>query len=269
MAARKKAAGATNEGSPAHLRAEGIRFLRALKRANRRDPVEAREWFGANKKTWERELKQPMLAIITAVTEAMAEFAPEHVRPAEKCFFRIYRDTRFSADKRPYKEHVAAWWSHRGLEKTSGAGFYFHVAPDEVTVAAGAYMPGKEQLEAIRNWLLEHHGEFRGLMEARAVKKTFEEFEGNALTRAPKGYPTEHPGLDLIRCRQWGLATTLPVEAALESGFAGEITGRFRLAAPVVEALNGAILSGAGAGGEAGRRVLLGFGDEPKSVKNR
>jgi uncharacterized protein (TIGR02453 family) len=68
-----------------------------------------------------------MLAIIRKVTDAMVDFAPAFVRPAEKCLFRIYRDTRFSANKLPYKTHVAAWWSHQGLEKTSGAGYYFHV----------------------------------------------------------------------------------------------------------------------------------------------
>ncbi len=232
----------------AHLRKEGLTFLRSLIRVNKTDPVEAREWFNANKPTYEAELKQPMLAIIREVTEAMVEFAPEHVRPAEKSFFRIYRDTRFSNDKKPYKEHVAAWWSHTGLEKTSGAGFYFHIAPKEVTVAAGAYMPEKEQLAAIRHWMLEHHAEFKGLLEAPAVRAVFREFEGSALTRAPKGFPTEldgkpHPALDLIRCRQWGLAATLPTEAALQPDFAGELVRHFRLAAPLVAALNSPIVA--------------------------
>ena len=63
-------------------------------------------------------MRQPMLAIVRKITEAMMDFAPDHVRPAEKSLFRIYRDTRFSNDKRPYKTHIAAWWSHQGLEKT-------------------------------------------------------------------------------------------------------------------------------------------------------
>ncbi len=78
-----------------------------------------------------------MLAIIRYVTDAMMDFAPEHVRPAEKSLFRIYRDTRFSSDKRPYKDHIAAWWTHTGLDKTSGAGYYFHVSPKEVNTVAG------------------------------------------------------------------------------------------------------------------------------------
>ena len=99
-------------------------------------------------------------------------------------------------------------------------------------------MPEKDQLAAIRHWLLDHHLEFRKILRAAALRKTFAEFEGNALTRPPKGFPKDHPALDLIQCRQWGLSTTLPATAALDAGFAAVLTRHFRLAAPVVEALN-------------------------------
>jgi uncharacterized protein (TIGR02453 family) len=218
--------------TPAHLRPEGLAFLRNLARYN------DREWFTPRKAVFEAELKEPMLAIIRKVTASMESFAPEFVRPAEKCLFRIYRDTRFSADKKPYKTHVAAWWAAQGMEKTSGAGYYFHIDAKEVVIAAGAYMPEKDQLAAIRHWLLDHHLEFRKVLRAAALRKTFAEFEGNALTRPPKGFPKDHPALDLIQCRQWGLSTTLPATAALDAGFAAVLTRHFRLAAPVVEALN-------------------------------
>jgi uncharacterized protein (TIGR02453 family) len=179
-----------------------------------------------------------MLAIIRKVTDAMATFAPDFVRPAEKCLFRIYRDTRFSANKLPYKTHVAAWWSHEGLEKTSGAGYYFHIDAKEIVIAAGAWMPEKDQLAAIRHWLLDHHADFRKLLQKAAVRKAFSEFEGNSLVRPPKGFPKEHPAMDLIRCRQWGLSTSLPASAALEPDFVKVLTRHFKLAAPVVDALN-------------------------------
>jgi uncharacterized protein (TIGR02453 family) len=216
----------------AHLRPEGLAFLRALARNN------DREWFTPRKAVFEAELKEPMLAIIRKVTDAMTDFAPDFVRPAEKCLFRIYRDTRFSANKLPYKTHVAAWWSHQGLEKTSGAGYYFHVSAKEVVIAAGAYMPEKDQLAAIRHWLLENHTAFRKLLRRAALRKAFVEFEGNALIRPPKGFPCEHPALDLIKYRQWGLSTTLPAATALEPNFAATLIRHFRLAAPVVDALN-------------------------------
>jgi uncharacterized protein (TIGR02453 family) len=124
------------------------------------------------------------------------------------------------------------------VEKTSGAGYYFHVSAKEVIIAAGAYMPEKEQLAAIRHWLLEHHAEFKKLLQRPAVRRTFDEFEGNALTRPPKGFPQEHPGMDLIRCRQWGLAAELPAKAALKKDIADVVIRYFKIAAPVVDALN-------------------------------
>jgi uncharacterized protein (TIGR02453 family) len=209
-----------------------LTFLRNLARHN------DREWFAPRKAEFEAELKEPMLAIIRRITDAMVSFAPNHIRPAEKSLFRIYRDTRFSSDKRPYKTHVAAWWSHQGLDKTSGAGYYFHVSAKEVIIAAGAYMPEKDQLAAIRHWLLDNHAPFRKLLQKPAVRRTFTEFEGNALTRPPKGFPCDHPALDLIQCRQWGLSATLPPNTALKPDIATVIIRHFKLAAPVVDALN-------------------------------
>jgi uncharacterized protein (TIGR02453 family) len=253
-----------------HFRKEGIAFLRSLVRVNKKDPVEARAWFNANKAVYEAELKEPMLAVIRSVTDAMLDFAPEHVRPAEKSLFRIYRDTRFAHDKRPYKDHIGAWWTHTGLEKTSGAGYYFHVSGKDVVVAAGAYMPEKDQVAAIRHWLLDHHVEFRKLLQKPAVRSTFREFEGAALTRPPKGFPAElngkpHPALDLIRCRQWGLSARLPVESALEPGFAAEIARHFKLAAPVIAALNAPIAESL----KPRKALLFGLPQAPKASKTR
>ena len=211
---------------------EALKFLRNLARHN------DREWFTPRKAEFEAELKEPMLAIIRKITDAMTTFAPNHVRPAEKSLFRIYRDTRFSCNKLPYKTHIAAWWSHQGLEKTSGAGYYFHVSAKEVIIAAGAYMPEKDQLAAIRHWLLDNHAQFRKVLQTAAIRKNFTEFEGNALTRPPKGFPCEHPALDLIRCRQWGLSATLPAKEALNPKLAETVIRHFKLAAPVVDALN-------------------------------
>lgn len=222
----------TSPAALPYFRPEALTFLRNLARHN------DRAWFTPRKPVFEAELKEPMLAAIRKITEAMLSFAPNHVRPAEKCIFRIYRDTRFSSDKRPYKTHVAAWWTHQGLGKTSGAGYYFHVSPKELIIAAGSYMPEKDQLAAIRHWLLDNHGDFRKLIRSPKVRRTFEEFEGNALTRPPKGFPKGHPALDLIQCRQWGLAATLPASEALKPSLSATVIRHFRIAAPIVDALN-------------------------------
>ena len=219
-----------------HFNPAALKFLRSLKRNN------DREWFEPRKHIYETELKAPMLAVIDAINQAMPAFAPHHVRPPQKVMMRIYRDIRFSPNKSPYKTQVAAWWSRDCLEKTSGGGFYFSVSPTAVTVAAGVYMPEREQLLAIRRHLLTHHAELRSLLNSRKLKSKLHEFEGHRLTRPPKGFDPNHPAMDLLLCRQWGLYTTLSAETALSPTLVKEIADRFRLAAPVVTLLNTPLL---------------------------
>src|SRR5271169_2216587 len=211
---------------------EAIKFLRGLKRNN--DSV----WFEARRGLFEKELKAPMLKLIGEVNEAMVEFAPMHVRPPQKIIMRIYRDIRFAKDKRPYKTHVSAWWVRDGLQKTSGAGFYLSVNPEEVVVAAGVYMPEREQLLAIRRYLAEHYAEFERLMKGRKLRSLMDENDGVALTRAPKGFPEDHPAIDLLKNKQWGVSTRLPAERALKASLVKDVVERFRVSAPVIAMLN-------------------------------
>lgn len=220
-----------------HFSPAALKFLRGLKRHN------DREWFNERKSIYERELKTPMLALIEEINEAFFEIAPEHVRPAAKSFMRIYRDTRFSKNKLPYKTQVAAWWARAGLEKTSGAGFYLHVSDLGVTIAAGAYMPERDQMLAIRRHLQEHPATMRKLLADPELGRYMQPIDGQSLTRAPKGFPADSPALDLIVRRQWGMAATLPPEAALNVSLVEEILHRFTLAAPMVAFLNAPLTS--------------------------
>jgi uncharacterized protein (TIGR02453 family) len=216
--------------------AESLKFLRSLKRHN------DRAWFDPRKPIYERVLKSPMLALIDEVNQALLGFAPEYVRPPQKAMLRIYRDIRFSTDKRPYKTNVAAWWARAGLEKTSGGGFYFELNATSITIAAGVYMPEREQLLAIRNFLAaagcNRHGELRRILASRKLLAAMQPFDGLRLTRAPKGFDPEDPALDLLLCRQWGVSATLPAAAALEPGFAKQVIDRCKRALPLVELLN-------------------------------
>jgi uncharacterized protein (TIGR02453 family) len=221
----------------AYFAPEGLRFLRGLARNNDRD------WFNQRKPVYEAEIKRPMLAVIEAVTGAMMDFAPGHVRSPESIMMRIYRDTRFSPNKLPYKTHVAAWWVHDGLRKTSGAGFYLHVSAKQVEIAAGAFMPETEQLLAIRRFLMEHHQEYRKLAQARGLRRLFTEDEGHErLTRAPKGFPAEHPAAELYRQKRWGFGASLASEMATQPDFAKTVADYFRAAAPLVALLNRPLL---------------------------
>jgi uncharacterized protein (TIGR02453 family) len=227
-----------DEDMSVHFTDASLKFLRGLTQHN------DREWFGARKEIYEAEFKAPMLALVGEINEALLKFAPEHVRPPHKAMMRIHRDIRFSPNKAPYKTHVAAWWSRDGLEKTSGAGFYFSFGPKGLVVAAGAYMPEKTQLLAIRRHLVEHHARLHSLLHAKKLRAALGEFEGARLTRPPMGFADAPPeAMDLILCRQWGVAATLPAELGLGPGVLREITSRFKIAAPVVSLLNEPLVS--------------------------
>ncbi len=218
---------------------ETMKFLRGLKRNN------DREWFEARREVYERAVRGPLLAVVDEISQAMEGFAEEHVRPANKIAMRIYRDTRFSKNKLPYKTHMSAWWAKRGMEKTSGGGYYLQVGPQEVMVAAGVYMPEREQLLAIRRWMSEHHEAYRAVVK-KAMKGPlgFEGIEAQALTRMPKGFAADDPADELLRAKNWGVRAAMPMEMALDETFVKEVVKRFKASAPVVEMLNGAIEGG-------------------------
>src|SRR5579872_3616867 len=179
-----------------------------------------------------------MLELIAAVNDDLAEYAPDMIVPPEKAMFRIYRDTRFSNNKLPYKTHVAAYFKPRVMAKTSGAGYYFHISAKEVFIGAGAYMPEREQLLAIRMHIAEHHEELRKILKNRQLRKLMSELEGAQLTRVPKGFAKEHPAADLLRHQQWAVGATLPAKLATSGTLLRELTKRMRVAAPLVEFLN-------------------------------
>lgn len=223
---------------PTHFSPEAIKFLRGLIRNNDRD------WFEARRDVYERSLKQPMLALVDEINTAMEAFAPDHVRPPHKITMRIYRDIRFSKDKRPYKRHISAWWSRRGMEKTSGAGFYLQISPDEVLLAAGVYMPERDQLLSIRRWMSHNHPAYRAAIKKllNAKGASFQPIDAQPLTRMPKGFAADDPADDLLRAKNWGVHASLPPELALQPSLLHEISRRFKRAAPLVDTLNSAIL---------------------------
>jgi uncharacterized protein (TIGR02453 family) len=211
--------------------AEAITFLRGLERNNKR------EWFHPRKHIYEEHIKKPLEQLVNAVNAELADFSPRHVTPTKKAIFRIYRDTRFSKDKKPYKTHVAATFFLQNLGKAAGPCYYFHFTPKELLVFAGVYMPEREELIAIRNLLAEQHQDFERLLAGRTLRKSMGSLQGEQLSRVPKGYDKDHPAEDLIRRKQWFLESTLDGQAVISNRMLGEIVGRFRAAAPMVEFL--------------------------------
>jgi uncharacterized protein (TIGR02453 family) len=236
----------------AHFSNETMKFLRGLARHN------DREWFEARRAVYEEAVRAPMLAVVEAINAEMLAFAPEHVRPANKTVMRIYRDIRFSKNKQPYKTHLAAWWSRRGMEKTSGGGFYLQVGPQGVMLAAAVYMPEREQLLRLREWMSGNHAAYRKLLKSVAGKGLgLEAIDGEPLTRMPKGFAADDPAGELLRAKHWGVRVDLPAEAALEAGFVKDAVKRFKAAAPLVDVLNGAILGDVSESARVPRRPLF------------
>jgi uncharacterized protein (TIGR02453 family) len=209
---------------------EGIQFMRALARNNKR------EWFQPRKATFDEKVKAPMRELVEAVNAAMVRFAPEYVTDPGKAVFRIYRDTRFSKDKTPYKEHIAASFPRRGMPQ--GAGYYFAISHKEVAIGGGIYMPAPETLLAMRTHLAQHHQDFRRIVQAKTVKQLFGSVQGEQLSRVPKGFDCGHPAADLLRHKQYILYVTLEPDLATGPELYAEIVKRFRAMRPFLDFLN-------------------------------
>lgn len=221
---------------------ETLKFLRGLVKHN------DREWFEARRDVYERSVKAPLHALIEEVNVPMSAFAPEHVRPPSKVAMRLYRDTRFSPDKRPYKRQISAWWGTRGMERTTGAGFYFHLGTTSVVVAAGIFMTTPQQLLVLRRGLADGHTAYRKAMAKVLASKDLPAFtpaQDEGLKRVPRGFAPDHPAQDLLRAKRWGVGLELPAEKALEPAFPQWLAARFGYAAPLVKLLD-AMLDGDG-----------------------
>jgi uncharacterized protein (TIGR02453 family) len=211
---------------------QAMSFLRGLERNNKR------EWFQPRKHIFDQHIRKPLEELVGCVNNHFADSAPRYVTPVAKSIFRIYRDTRFSNDKRPYKTHVAAVFHLQTLSKTSGGCFYFHFSAKEVLIAGGVYMPERDELMAIRTLLAERHAEFRELIGSKTLKKLMGEFQGEQLSRVPKGFDKDHPAEGLLRRRQWFMEAVMDPELASSPRMLPEILARFRVLTPVVEFLN-------------------------------
>src|ERR1017187_1030953 len=123
---------------------EAVTFYRGLARHN------TREWFQPRKTVYDEKVKAPMVELVTELNRAMMAFAPDYVTEAPNAIYRIYRDTRFSPDKTPYKTQIAASFARRGMEKHGAAGYYFAISHKGVDVGGGIYFPPPETLAAGR-----------------------------------------------------------------------------------------------------------------------
>jgi uncharacterized protein (TIGR02453 family) len=199
-----------------------IQFLADLAQNNSRD------WFQPRKADFERLLKRPMEQLCDAVEEEFrARDIPLHADPARSPF-RIYRDTRFSKDKTPYKTAAAASfsWAGDGADAAGGrshtdsvhaSGGYFHLQPGEIYAGGGVWHPDKPWLDGFRRRIVDDLDGFREIVEAPSFVEAFGSVgdDGESLKRVPPGYPSDHPAADLLRKKNVTFGRRLSDEEAL------------------------------------------------------
>jgi len=210
----------------------GLQFLKSLKRNNRR------EWFQNHKEEYEDQVRIPMESIVEAIAPELERFASDLQASRKASLYRIYRDTRFSKDKRPYKTHVAAGFPPSGLERHQGAGLYFHIAPGEFLIGGGLYSPEPQDLLAVREQIAEHYLQFRSIITAPRFKKMFGEIQGEQLIRVPRNYPKDHPAEFYLRLKQYLAARKFPAEVSTTAQFGTIVLETFRALYPFIRFLN-------------------------------
>ena len=168
---------------------ELLRFLRELAKNNSRD------WFQANRQRYEKFLREPCLAFVSDVGPLLRGISREIVadpRPVGGALFRIYRDTRFSKDKSPYKTHAGMYFPLRGGEDVHTPGFYLHLEPGGCFTAAGLWHGEAAALAKVRSAIAERGNDWK---RARGRLP----LSGDTLRRPPRGYDAGHPDIDDIK----------------------------------------------------------------------
>ncbi len=211
---------------------EARQFLLDLRDNNRRD------WFKPRKAAYERYVRSPLLELVEELGQSLGEYAPGYLQDPRKSVYRIYRDTRFSKNKLPYKTHAAAVFPPVGLDRHSGAGFYFHFSPEELLVGGGVYAPGSSELLRIREQIAADPDELRALLAEEAFAETYPGLEGERLKRTPRGFPRDHPAADLLVYKQFLSGVNLSAEEIEKPSIASLLDGHFRVLAPLLEYLN-------------------------------
>jgi uncharacterized protein (TIGR02453 family) len=211
---------------------DALSFLRALKRNNRR------EWFQPRKEKYETLIKTPMLELIECLNHEFARFAPHYITPPQKAVYRIYRDTRFSKDKTPYKTHISAIFPRSNAIKREGAVFYFHFTEKELLMFGGVWGPERDELLAYRMLIQESHEELAAILAEPKLRRACGELQGEQLSRMPKGFPVDHPAEGLLRQKQWYLENTIDAKTICSSKLPQELAKRFELMTPFVEFMN-------------------------------
>jgi len=213
-------------------------FFRELKANNNR------VWFEDNKQRYRESVQAPMSAFVSAMEPELRKISKNFVcdpRPNGGSIFRIYRDVRFSKDKRPYKEHAGCYFRHVRGKDVHAPGYYMHFAPDEVYFGGGSYMPDPDELARIRTAIATRPAAWKKVVADKTFKKMLGEVQGDALSRAPRGFDPAHPLIEDIKKKSFFAGRDGEVKRARSPALIGEVTSVFRATSPLVRFLCGAL----------------------------
>jgi uncharacterized protein (TIGR02453 family) len=204
---------------------ELFRFLRQLKGHNNR------EWFAKNKQRYQQLAVEPALEFIRGFAVPLAKLSPHFVaddRPTRGSLFRIYRDTRFSTDKIPYKTHLGIHFLHESGKDAHAPLYYLHLEPEGCFAAAGIWHPDNRALTKVRTAIVAQPEQW-----VKATRKL--ELEGDSLIRPPKGFCSEHPLIEDLKRKDFVASVGLSEEQICGPKLMTEFTAACRKMTPLVE----------------------------------
>ncbi|HEY5623902.1 MAG TPA: DUF2461 domain-containing protein [Gammaproteobacteria bacterium] len=209
------------------------KFLKELKNNNERD------WFNANKHRYEQHVLAPSLDLINAMESKLEKISPHFVAIAKRTggsLMRVYRDTRFSKDKTPYKTNIGIQFRHELGKDVHAPGFYLHIQPHNCFLGAGIWRPDSGSLAAIRERIVEKPAAWK---RARDSKKFTEHFRlgGDQLKRPPRGFSAEHPCIEDLKRKDFIAISEYPIGSIRSPAFPDEIATRYATAKPLMRFL--------------------------------
>ena len=208
-----------------------LSFLSSLKRHNNRD------WFEAHRADYDAARAEFEGFVAELILELCEIERLDGVKPKE-CIRRIYRDIRFSANKTPYKTHMAAEIAAGGTKATK-LPYYIHLAPKNGSIIAGGlYSPSTADLIRFRQAIAHDAKPFKRIVGAPAFKRHYGVLDGDRLKTAPKGFAREHPDIDLLRLTEIVAWEEVPDAAVTRPGFAKYVVTAFVAMKPFLDYLN-------------------------------
>ena len=198
-----------------------------------------RPWFQKNKPRYESQVLEPCLAFIRAFEprlKKVSKFFVASDRRVGGSLMRVYRDTRFAKDKRPYKTNIGIQFRHELGRDIHAPGFYVHIAPEECFLGVGVWHPDGAALAKLRQAIVDEPGRWRRASRGKRFRQYFE-LSGESLKRPPRGFPADHPLIeDLKRKDLVGFAGQTEQDV-LERTFLDKVADAFAASRPLMRFL--------------------------------